>query len=49
MSKKEELKLWYEAWKATRSEDLVLKIKLDVDWILLAIAVSIVIWAWRSL
>lgn len=49
MSKKEEAKLWYQAWKATRQEDLVIKIKLDVDWLEMALAIGVVIWFWRGL
>lgn len=48
MSKNEEAKMWYEAWKATRKEDVVIKVKIDVDWMWLALAVILVIIAWRS-
>jgi hypothetical protein len=53
MSKKhgirDEAKLWYEAWKATRQEDLVIKVKFDVDWLWLALGIILLMLAYKEI
>lgn len=40
------LKEYYEAWRATKSDEL--KIKLDIDWIGLALAVIFVMYFYKE-